>query len=185
MKRTFMMKWQICVSISSLALSLCFFLTAHGQNKKTRRKASAASQCSLSLKDAPPIHGVKLGMTISEFLGVFPSATRSFDRNGVIRYEDQQNEPTISMADFLDGTLVTIHFDYRSSEPAKLDSFRRQTAARFGLPLAGWKSEYGTAELNCRGFRVTVMGGLTEKRLDFPYLLLDDLTRLDEWDRRN
>ena len=88
------------------------------------------------------------------------------------------------MADFVDGTLVVIQFRY-DSESVRLDSFRRQIAARFGLPLTGWTNTYeGIAELKCRGLTITVTGGPTERRADPFVLMLEDSARMAEWEVR-
>jgi hypothetical protein len=171
-------KWQKCLPISSIVLSLCFFLPTYSQTQRNRRKANNTSPCALELKTAPTIHGVKLGMTVNEFLSAFPSAREASKLKVGVQSYDFYTERgvAVDIAWFLDGNLVFVGFHYPEVYPSNMDNFTRQMAAKFGLPSVGWKNISGVREIKCKGFRVAIGRPDYPSPNGPPYLQLEDIS---------
>lgn len=178
-------KWRPLILLSGISLGLCFCLASYGQRTRTRQKAATISPCTLDLKDAPIIRGVRLGMPVDEFLKMFPSASErenSRPEVGAITYEvNQEENPNFADSGvelqfvwFVDEALSSIGFRYPEYEPTSIDDFVRQAAAKLGLPSVGWKNLYGNREIKCRGFNVLIGQEVFKAGIGDPYLILSD-----------
>ncbi len=180
-------KQNLCLSISVTALALCLSLAVYAQNR-TRRETNVVSVCSIDLKDAPAIHGLKLGITVNEFLRVFPSAARTVNRPnaGIIGYAyNTERDVAIDVAWFLDGTLVFVGFHYPETYPTNMDTFTKQMAARFGLPASGWRNVSGVRELKCKRFTVSIGQPDYPGPGGPPYLQLTDIAGYEKFMARD
>ena len=178
-------KWRMRLLISGIMFGLSFCIPSYGQRTRTRQKAGTIAPCTLELKDAPNIRGVRLGMPIDDFLRMFPSAReRENSRHevGAITYEvNQEENPDFANSGvelqfvwFVDKALSSIGFHYPEYEPTSIDDFVRQAAAKLGLPSVGWRNSYGNRELKCKGFNVLIGREVFRAGVGAPYLILSD-----------
>lgn len=179
---------QITLSVTIIGLILFFYIASFGQRVKTRPKLNSALPCSLELKDAPTIRGLSLGMALSEFLKMFPSATENTvsRRNvGAISYDvNQEENPNFTDSDvkfnfvwFVDDKLSSLGFVYPNYEPTSITDFVRQAATKLKLPLVGWKNYDGLSNpqvLKCKDFDVMIGREMFRAGVGDPYLILSD-----------
>jgi hypothetical protein len=180
---------QISLLPTGALLALFFCFSAYGQQRaKPLRKPATPSSCTLELKDAPVIRSIRLGMSASEFLKMFPSATKrdnSRPEVGAVTYEiDSEENPNfagsgvqLNFVWFVDDELSSVGFKYPEYEPSSLNDFIRQAAAKLNLPVSGWKNSDGLSNpktLKCKDFDVMIGREEFRAGVGDPYLILSD-----------
>lgn len=169
----------------TVALASSIYLPIYGQGRRNSNNPPSVQPCALELRDAPKIRGIKLGMTIGEFLELFPSARRT-----PTKYDPEIREESydvfaegeedlagvsINTVQFVDKKLSFVSFSYDNFAPSSAADFVRQASARLGVPATGWKAESKAIRtLTCKEFEITISTGDYGFRQENPYLLLKD-----------
>ena len=148
--------------------------TVGAQTSNTR--ASGETECRLKLAQAPVIRGIRLGMTITEVLAVFPGAEKdeslrqrlSQQRFGMISAtvlpynyrEAKEKFVGVRSVDFhfLDERLIQFSLIYNGPDWKSDEQFTSKVAESLNLPgIESWKLRTGSGKaLACDGFEVYV-----------------------------
>lgn len=163
-------------------------LLVFSQRSRIKNKSKITPICTLELKNAPVIRGLRLGMSKLEFLKLFPSATElenSRPEVGAISYEvNQEENPNfadksviLNFVWFVDDKLSSLGFKYPDYEPISINDFVRQAATKLDLPLNGWGNYDGLSNpkiLKCKEFDVMIGWEMFRAGVGDPYLILSD-----------
>lgn len=163
---------------------------AHGQIKRPQSNAGdkKTSPCALKLNDSPGIKGLRLGLTVAEFLKIFPSAkdtSAGFETEvGEKSFQVNSKENSdfagidVTAVKFVDEEMSFLSLTYMNFEAGgNLNALIRQITSSLNLPTdIAWQSGGGkaTKNLNCLDFSLTISSGDYGFRQELPYLLLED-----------
>jgi hypothetical protein len=134
--------------------------------------STAASDCKLTVAQAPAIRGLRLGMTIDQTLADFPGAQADSDVRGQLardyfgsqyasvdpaKYESKEKFVGVNSINlsFLDGRLTYFSIHYKGPEWKSDEQFAASVAEALNLPGVGsWKPIPNGLALSCEGFRI-------------------------------
>lgn len=159
---------------------------------------AAAAQdngCALKLaqlKQAPEMHGLRLGMTIDQVKAVVPTlqlggtddigfTTTSFspDFNPQMDKAAYAGVRTVSL-EFLDGKLFTLWIGFNSSFKWKtLEDFVPGMSGALGLPASAWSSNSSKPGLECADFEINA-----SMIAQGPSIRLTDKAAKELWEQR-
>jgi hypothetical protein len=156
-------------------VAICLTITVFGQQTDT------PSACRLTTAQAPQVRGLRLGMSLDEFLAVFPGSRVEFanqlasfeipQRYGInminIHQPDRFAGDTFKgvsfiQATFVDNKLGDFSLNYQNTRWANLDEFIDKLGEFFNLPKAstwsiGARDEIFVSEiLRCVGVELSV-----------------------------
>ena len=156
-----------------------------------------ASDCKLTVAQAPAIRGLRLGMTIDQALAVFPGAKTDSDVRARLardyfgsqsaqvmpaQYESGEKFVGVNSIylSFLDGRLTSFSINYKGPEWKSDEQFAASVAEALNLPGVGsWKSAPNVLQLACDGFQIGVQRAgqnsihMQDRRVDVAKILSD------------
>lgn len=121
---------------------------------------TAGAQCNLTLKEAPALFGVRLGMTYEEIKAAAPNLglggkkrkENGFSTSMTSKPNDEANGV---VTNYLDDKLFEISVLFGSKSQNTAD-FVQEFSKKFNLPLQGWskKPTENRYSMTCNGFTV-------------------------------
>ncbi len=136
----------------------------------------AQERCTTKLSEAPELRGLKLGMDIVNAGVLLPRKPYSYTNeigersdsffNHELREKDSSKFEGIRFATikYLDGKIISIEFTYEDTKWKDTDEFAEKISESLKLPHSWKGSVFKTLE--CDGFAVKVIAGLSTSRLE-------------------